>query len=54
MCCDPLYGARPLKRIIQKEIQDPLAEKILFGEIHDETVVTVTKQGDRLDFSPET
>ncbi|MBB4076226.1 ATP-dependent Clp protease ATP-binding subunit ClpB [Bartonella fuyuanensis] len=51
---DPLYGARPLKRIIQKEIQDPLAEKILFGEIQDEMAVTVTKQGDRLAFLPET
>ncbi|HTV34153.1 MAG TPA: ATP-dependent chaperone ClpB [Methylocella sp.] len=37
---DPAYGARPLKRVIQKNVQDPLAEKILAGEIHDgETVV---------------
>ncbi|EJF87857.1 ATP-dependent chaperone ClpB [Bartonella rattimassiliensis] len=50
---DPLYGARPLKRVIQKEIQDPLAEKILFGEIQDEMAVTVEKQGDRLVFLPE-
>ncbi len=50
---DPLYGARPLKRIIQKEIQDPLAENILFGKIHDETTVKITKQGDRLEFLPE-
>ena len=32
---DPAYGARPLKRVIQKNVQDPLAEKILSGEIHD-------------------
>ncbi|EJF76721.1 hypothetical protein MCQ_01682 [Candidatus Bartonella washoeensis Sb944nv] len=51
---DPLYGARPLKRIIQKEIQDPMAEDILFGNIPDETTVKITKQGDRLVFSPIT
>ncbi|AGF74964.1 ATP-dependent Clp protease ATP-binding subunit ClpB [Bartonella australis AUST/NH1] len=48
---DPLYGARPLKRIIQKEIQDALAERILFGTIQDDTTVTITKEGDRLAFS---
>jgi ATP-dependent Clp protease ATP-binding subunit ClpB len=32
---DPAYGARPLKRVIQKELQDPLAEKILSGDIKD-------------------
>jgi ATP-dependent Clp protease ATP-binding subunit ClpB len=32
---DPVYGARPLKRVIQRELQNPLAEKILSGEIHD-------------------
>ena len=32
---DPAYGARPLKRVIQKAVQDPLAEKILAGEILD-------------------
>jgi ATP-dependent Clp protease ATP-binding subunit ClpB len=32
---DPAYGARPLKRVIQKNVQDPLAEMILAGEIRD-------------------
>ena len=32
---DPVYGARPLKRVIQREVQDPLADKILAGEIPD-------------------
>ena len=32
---DPSYGARPLKRVIQKYVQDPLAEMILSGEVHD-------------------
>ncbi len=38
---DPAYGARPLKRVIQKALQDPLAEKILAGKIHDGEVVKV-------------
>ncbi len=32
---DPAYGARPLKRVIQKSVQDPLAEQILAGKLHD-------------------
>ena len=32
---DPAYGARPLKRVIQKTVQDPLAEQILSGQLHD-------------------
>jgi len=39
---DPVYGARPLKRIIQRELQNPLAEKILAGEIRDGDTVQVT------------
>jgi ATP-dependent Clp protease ATP-binding subunit ClpB len=38
---DPAYGARPLKRAIQKNVQDPLAELILSGEIHDGENVVV-------------
>jgi len=38
---DPAYGARPLKRIIQKNVQDPLAELILAGEIHDGEKVVI-------------
>jgi ATP-dependent Clp protease ATP-binding subunit ClpB len=37
----PVYGARPLKRVIQKELQNPLAEKILKGEIQDGQTVQV-------------
>ncbi len=32
---DPVYGARPLKRVIQRELQDPLAEMLLAGEVRD-------------------
>jgi ATP-dependent Clp protease ATP-binding subunit ClpB len=44
---DPAYGARPLKRVIQKSIQDPLAELILSGQIKDgeRVVISVGKQG---------
>jgi ATP-dependent Clp protease ATP-binding subunit ClpB len=38
---DPAYGARPLKRVIQKAVQDPLAEKILAGEALDGTEITI-------------
>jgi ATP-dependent Clp protease ATP-binding subunit ClpB len=39
---DPVYGARPLKRVIQRELQNPLAEKILTGEVRDGDTVRVT------------
>jgi ATP-dependent Clp protease ATP-binding subunit ClpB len=44
---DPAYGARPLKRTIQKSVQDPLAELILSGKIKDGEKVTISagKQG---------
>lgn len=47
---DPAYGARPLKRVMQKELQDPLAEKILLGEILDGSTVKITAGSDRLNF----
>jgi ATP-dependent Clp protease ATP-binding subunit ClpB len=39
---DPAYGARPLKRVIQKAVQDPLAEQILAGKIQDGKTVRLT------------
>ena len=47
---DPAYGARPLKRVTQKELQDPLAEKILLGDILDGSTVEITASSDRLNF----
>jgi ATP-dependent Clp protease ATP-binding subunit ClpB len=47
---DPAYGARPLKRVIQKELQDPLAEKVLSGEIRDGATVKIGAGSDRLLF----
>ncbi len=47
---DPAYGARPLKRVMQKELQDPLAEKILTGDIRDGQTVVIASGSDRLLF----
>ena len=50
---DPSFGARPLKRTIQKYIEDPLSEKILLGELGrgDEIEVELGPDGDKLVFS---
>ncbi|MEG9862120.1 MAG: ATP-dependent chaperone ClpB [Parvularculales bacterium] len=45
---DPVYGARPLKRVIQKHVQDKLAEALLEGDIHDGDHVRVVVEGDGL------
>jgi ATP-dependent Clp protease ATP-binding subunit ClpB len=47
---DPAYGARPLKRLIQREIQDVLALKLLGGEIREGDSVEVDRDGDGLVF----
>jgi ATP-dependent Clp protease ATP-binding subunit ClpB len=47
---DPVYGARPLKRVIQKELVDPVAKKLLAGEIRDGEVVSVTAGDGGLEF----
>ncbi|MGD9845294.1 MAG: ATP-dependent chaperone ClpB [Variibacter sp.] len=49
---DPAYGARPLKRVIQKEVQDPLAEEILAGRILDGSNLQATLVGNKLKFVP--
>jgi ATP-dependent Clp protease ATP-binding subunit ClpB len=48
---DPAFGARPLKRIIQKEVADQLALQILDGKVVDGTLVEVGTDGDHLTFS---
>ena len=47
---DPVYGARPLKRVIQKALQDPLAEYLLAGEVKDGETVSVSADEDGLTF----
>ncbi|MBI0000214.1 ATP-dependent chaperone ClpB [Bartonella sp. W8122] len=49
---DPAYGARPLKRVIQREVQDPLAERLLIGDILDGSTVNISRGSDRLIFTP--
>jgi ATP-dependent Clp protease ATP-binding subunit ClpB len=51
---DPMYGARPLKRAIQTLIQNPLASKLLRGEILPGQIVRVSADGDQMQFTTET
>jgi ATP-dependent Clp protease ATP-binding subunit ClpB len=48
---DPDFGARPLKRAIQRELQDPLALKILSGDFHEGEIIRVDRGEDGLVFS---
>jgi ATP-dependent Clp protease ATP-binding subunit ClpA len=48
---DPSYGARPLKRAIQKLLQDPLASLILEGKFHEGDHIVVNKEGNALTFN---
>jgi len=48
---DPAYGARPLKRVIQRSVQDPLAEMILAGTVHDGDHVAISTEGGVLTFN---
>ncbi len=48
---DAVYGARPLKRLIQREIENILAEKILLGEISDDQKVIVSESENKIIFS---
>jgi ATP-dependent Clp protease ATP-binding subunit ClpC len=47
---DPGYGARPLRRIIQRNIEDPLAEEVLKQNFDDNTMILVTVNNDELSF----
>jgi ATP-dependent Clp protease ATP-binding subunit ClpB len=51
---DPIYGARPLKRAIQRRLLDPLALKLLEGELLDGQSMSVDARGDELVFSSDT
>ena len=48
---DPIYGARPLKRVIQQEVQDPLAKLILKGDVLDGQTVSVSELDGHLAFN---
>ena len=45
------YGARPLKRAIQRELQNPLAVKILAGEFHEGETIQVERGKEKLEFT---
>jgi len=48
---DPVYGARPLKRAIQRMIENPLAQMLLQGEFVSGDIIRATVQGDKLTFT---
>jgi ATP-dependent Clp protease ATP-binding subunit ClpC len=48
---DPLYGARPMRRSVERLLEDPLAEEILKGIFHEGEPLLVTMENDRLVFS---
>jgi ATP-dependent Clp protease ATP-binding subunit ClpB len=50
---DADYGARPLKRAIQRELQDPLAVKILSGDFHEGEVIQVESRNGKLEFTAQ-
>jgi ATP-dependent Clp protease ATP-binding subunit ClpB len=49
---DPSYGARPLKRLLQRELETSLGRKLLAGEIHEHSRVVVDWDGTSLTFTP--
>ena len=50
---DPVFGARPLGRVVQKEVRDPLTDEILFGQLENGGTVTIGVAGEQLTFSYE-
>ncbi len=48
---DPAYGARPMRRAVERYLEDPLAEEILRGKFHDKSPILVTVEQDKLAFS---
>ena len=47
---DPVYGARPLKRVIQKQVLDPLSVKLISGEIAEGETVVIDERNGQLAF----
>jgi ATP-dependent Clp protease ATP-binding subunit ClpB len=50
---DPVYGARPLKRVIQRRLLDHLAVKLMDGSIHDGDTVVADRKGDGLELTAQ-
>jgi len=51
---DPIYGARPLKRVVQREIETPVSKMIIAGEIGEGRTLKIGAEGGKLVFVPET
>src|SRR5215216_5929753 len=51
-CADRLYGARPIRRALQKYVEDPLSEALIQGQLEGATMVEVFLSGQELDFRP--
>jgi ATP-dependent Clp protease ATP-binding subunit ClpC len=50
---DPMYGARPMRRAVERYLEDPLAEEIIRGNLHENEPILVTVEGDKLVFKQE-
>jgi ATP-dependent Clp protease ATP-binding subunit ClpC len=50
---DPQYGARPMRRAVERSLEDPLAEEILRGSFHEGEPITVTAEKDQLVFKQQ-
>jgi ATP-dependent Clp protease ATP-binding subunit ClpC len=48
---DPIYGARPMRRAVERHLEDPLAEEILRGHVHENEPIQVSVEGDKLIFN---
>ena len=51
-CADRSYGARPLRRALQKNVEDELSEALIQGELSEESIVEVFCENDKLTFRP--
>jgi ATP-dependent Clp protease ATP-binding subunit ClpC len=51
---DPQYGARPMRRAVERFLEDPLAEELLKGNLHDGEPISVTAEADKLAFNQKT
>jgi ATP-dependent Clp protease ATP-binding subunit ClpC len=51
-CADRLYGARPIRRALQKYVEDPLSEALIQGQLKGATLVEIYLDGQELNFRP--
>ena len=51
-CADRSYGARPLRRALQKNVEDELSESLIQGKLSEESLIEVFCENDKLEFRP--